>query len=143
MKMNPYLNFDGQAEEAFEFYRSVFGGEFMGGIMRMGDAPGMEKIPADEKNRVMHVALPISSEVTLMASDTLPSMGHQLKPGNSVQLSLHPESKEEADRLFQALSRDGKVEMGMHDSFWGAYFGSFTDKFGINWMINYEKPHSS
>lgn len=136
-KVNPYLNFDGKAEEAFNFYKSVFGGEFAGaGIMRMGDAPGCENITAEEKNRVMHVSLPIGDGAVLMASDTMPSMGHELKVGNNNYISLHPDSKEEADRLFAGLSAGGKVEMPMEDMFWGDYFGSFQDKYGVQWMIN-------
>ena len=138
-KMNPYLNFDGKAEEAFNFYKSVFGGEFMGGLSRMRDAPGMENLSEDEKNRVMHVALPISDGYTLMASDSIPSMGQELVEGNNYYVSLHPDSKDEADRLFNGLSAGGTVEMPMEDTFWNAYFGTFKDKFGINWMINYDK----
>lgn len=138
-KMNPYLNFDGKAEEAFTFYKSVFGGEFLGEVYRMDTAPGSENLPENERNRVMHIALPIDANTTLMASDILPSAGHVLSEGNNVQLSLHPESREEADNLFSALSEGGNVEMPMEDTFWGAYFGSFTDKFGIKWMINQEQ----
>jgi PhnB protein len=137
-KMNPYLNFDGKTEEAFNFYKSVFGGEFMGGIHRMSDAPGTENLSEEEKNRVMHIALPINEHTTLMASDIICSAGHVLKEGNSVQISLHPDSREEADKLFNGLSAGGAVEMPMEDTFWGAYFGSFKDKFGIQWLINYD-----
>ncbi|MCH5598609.1 VOC family protein [Niabella ginsengisoli] len=138
LKLNPYLNFDGNTEEAFNFYKTVFGGEFAGeGIMKMGGAPGTENLSEEEKNRVMHVSLPIGNGQTLMASDIVLSMGHKLNTGNNVYLSLHPDSKEEADRLFNALSEGGKVEMPMEDQFWGDYFGSFVDKFGIGWMINY------
>ncbi|MBZ4190403.1 VOC family protein [Niabella beijingensis] len=136
-KLNPYLNFDGTAEAAFNFYRSVFGGEFLGGgIMRMNTAPGTEQLPEEEKNRVMHVALPVGDSV-LMASDIVPSMGHKLTVGNSNYISIFPESREEADRLFKELSEGGKVEMPLADQFWGDYFGSFEDKFGVYWMINY------
>lgn len=135
-KMNPYLNFDGNALEAFNFYKSVFGGEFTG-VHKMGDAPGCENLPEEEKNRVMHIALPLDEHTTLMASDIMPSAGHVLKVGNNVHLSLHPKSKEEADRLFKGLSEGGEVEMEMQDTFWGAYFGNFRDKYGINWMINF------
>lgn len=141
-KMNPYLNFDGKAEEAFTFYKSVFGGEFLGDIYRMDGAPGSENLPENERSRVMHIALPIDGHTTLMASDILPSAGHKLTEGNNVQLSLHPESREEADRLFNALSAGGQVEMPMEDTFWGAYFGSFTDKYGIKWMINQEQARN-
>ena len=101
--------------------------------------PGGENMPADEKNRVMHVALPINDQGdVLMGSDTVPSMGHVLSEGNNVQISLHPDSREEADKLFKGLSAGGKVEMEMQDTFWGAYFGSLIDKFGIRWMVNYQ-----
>lgn len=136
MKVNPYLNFDGQAEEAFNFYKSVFGGEFSG-IMKMKEAPGTENLSEEEQNRVMHVSLPIGKDIVLMASDILPSMGHKLVKGNNNYISLHSGSKEEADRLFKGLSADGDIEMPMEDQFWGDYFGSFTDKFGICWMINF------
>ena len=134
-KMNPYLNFDGKALEAFNFYKSVFGGEFTD-VHKIGDAPGCENLPEEEKNRVMHIALPIDENTTLMASDIIPSAGHVPKEGNNVHLSLHPETKEEADRLFKGLSEGGKVEMEMQDTFWGAYYGNFRDKYGIHWMVN-------
>ena len=138
-KMNPYLNFDGKTEEAFNFYKSVFGTEFMGPMNKMGDMPGCENMPANEKNRIMHVALPVGDQGdVLMGSDTMPSMGHKYEEGNNVQISLHPTTKEEADKLFKGLSAGGSVEMEMQDTFWGAYFGAFTDKFGIRWMINYQ-----
>ncbi|GAA4439471.1 VOC family protein [Ravibacter arvi] len=138
-KINPYLNFDGQAEAAFNFYKSVFGGEFLGGIHRMGDAPGTESLSEDEKNRVMHIALPIGNDL-LMASDIIPSMGHVLKVGNNNYVSIFPDSREEADRLFNGLSAGGTVEMPLADQFWGDYYGSFTDKFGIGWMVNFTAP---
>ena len=137
-KLQPYLNFDGTAEEAMNFYKSVFGGEFAGnGIMRMSGAPGTENLPENEKNRVMHVSLPISDGVVLMASDIIPSMGHKLTQGNGNYICIAPDSKQEADRLFKGLSAGGVVEMPMADQFWGDYFGSFKDKYGVYWMINY------
>jgi len=136
-KLNSYLNFDGNAEEAFIFYKSVFGGEFAGGIMRMGEAPGGENITEAEKDRVMHVALPITGGDVLMASDTMPSAGQKLVVGNNNYICISPESKEEADRLFAGLSEGGEVEMPMQDQFWGDYFGSFKDKYGVCWMISY------
>lgn len=136
-KMNPYLNFDGTAEAAFTFYKSVIGGEFPA-IHKIGEAPGTENLPADEKNRVMHISLPIDAHTTLMASDIIPSAGHKLVEGNNVHISLHPESREEADRLYNGLSAGGTIEMALQDTFWGAYFGSFKDKFGIQWMINFD-----
>ncbi|WP_300598458.1 VOC family protein [Niabella sp.] len=141
-KLNPYLNFDGNAEDAFNFYKSVFGGEFVGGVMRIGDAPGSENLSEEDKKRVMHVALPVGGDL-LMASDIVPSMGHKLTVGNNNYISIFPESREEADRLFNALSQGGKIEMPMADQFWGDYFGSFQDQFGIGWMINYSSRQES
>jgi len=138
-KINPYLNFDGNTEEAFNFYKSVFGGEFMGGIMRMGQAPGMENIAENEKDRVMHVSLPILGGYMLMGSDIVPSAGHKLTVGNNAYISIHPDSMEEADRIFNKLSAGGEIEMPMENQFWGDYFGSFKDKYGVCWMINYNK----
>lgn len=138
MKTNPYLNFDGQAEEAFEFYKSVFGGEFKAN-MKMSEMPGAEKMSANEQDRVMHIALPIGKDTLLMASDIVPSAGHKLEKGNQMYISLHPESREEADRIFNGLSKGGNIEMPMEDQFWGDYFGSFIDKFGIGWMVNFNK----
>ncbi|ANH82098.1 glyoxalase [Niabella ginsenosidivorans] len=135
-KLNPYLNFDGTTEEAFTFYKSVFGGEFLGGIMRMNAVPGMEKLPENEQNRVMHVALPVGDSV-LMASDICPSMGHKMNQGNNSYISITVDSREEADRLFKELTEGGKVEMPMTDMFWGDYWGSFADRFGVQWMISY------
>lgn len=135
-KLNPYLNFDGQAEEAFNFYKSVFGGEFLGEIHRIGSAPGTEGLPENERNRVMHIALPIGNDL-LMAADIIPSAGHRLIEGNNNYISIFPDSREEAERLFTGLSEGGEVEMPLEDQFWGDYFGSFTDKFGVKWMVNY------
>lgn len=135
-KLNSYLNFDGQAEEAFNFYKSVFGGEFAGEIHRMGNAPGMEQLSEDSKKRVMHIALPIGGDL-LMGSDTIPEFGQALVKGNNNYVSIFPESREDAERIFNGLSAGGKVEMPLEDQFWGDYFGSFEDKFGIGWMVNY------
>lgn len=135
--MNPYLNFDGKAEEAFNFYKSVFGGEFSG-VHRMADMPHGENLPENEKNRIMHISLPINEHATLMASDIIPSAGHVLNEGNNVHISLHPSSREETEHLFNGLSEGGSIEMPLEDTFWGAYFGSFKDKFGIYWMVNFE-----
>lgn len=134
-KISPYLNFDGNARQAFEFYKSVFGGEFLD-LNIMSEAPGTEQLPDEEKNRIMHISLPIGSNTILMASDILPSAGYKLTVGNNVHLSLHPETREEADRLFNGLSAGGTVVMPMADQFWGAYFGHLTDAFGVSWMIN-------
>ena len=140
MKVNPYLNFDGRAEEAFNFYKSVFGGEFSG-KMKMDEAPGGDELPQEEQNRLMHISLSIGKNTILMGSDIFPSMGQTLKEGNNLYISLHPESKEDADRLFKNLSAGGEIEMPMEDQFWGDYFGSFIDKFGIGWMINFNPEY--
>jgi len=137
---NIYLNFENQTEEAFLFYKSVFGTEFVGEMGRMGDVPledGQSELSEEEKNLVMHVSLPILGGLQLMGSDVPESMGMKVRKGNNVSISLHPDTKEEADRLFKALSKGGKVEMPMADAFWGDYFGACTDKFGINWMVNF------
>lgn len=138
MKLSSYLNFDGNGEEAMNFYKKVFGVEFAGeGIMRMADMPGSEgKIPEDMKNRLLHATLPIGDDF-LMASDTMPGMGGPpFKAGNNNYICIAPDTKEEADRLFNELSAGGNVEMPMSQEFFG-YFGSFIDKFGTPWMINY------
>ena len=137
--INPYLNFMGNTEEAFNFYKSVFGGEFAG-FQRFKDVPGSENMPAEDQEKIMHVALPIGQGNVLMGTDTLESMGHSLAIGSNISLSISADSKEEADQLFNGLSEGGKVEMPMDDAFWGAYFGMFTDKFGVQWMINYDYP---
>lgn len=136
-KLHTYLNFDGKTEAAFTFYRSVFGGEFSH-FVRFGEVPmqGVD-LPDDEQERIMHVSLPIGEVSVLMGSDTLPSLGQTLRPGNNFYVSIHPDSKEEADRLFAGLSAGGKVEMPMADQAWGDYYGSFADQYGVNWMINY------
>lgn len=138
MILNPYLNFDGNAEEAFRFYHAVLGGEFF--LQKMSDAPGTENLPENEKNRAMHVAISIGNGQHLMASDCLPSAGHVLNVGNNNYISITPKIREEADKVFNGLSAGGKIEMPMADMFWGDYFGSFTDKFGVCWMINYTNP---
>lgn len=140
MKVHVYLNFDGNAEEAFNFYKSVFGGEFIAN-MKMGEAPGSEKMDKSEQNRTMHISLPLGEHAVLMASDIVPSAGHVLKQGNNNYISIHPDSREEADRLFNGLSKGGTVEMPMEDQFWGDYFGSFIDKYGIHWMINHNEEY--
>lgn len=138
-KFNPYLNFAGNTEEAFNFYKSVFGGEFTS-IVRFKDMP-MEgvNIPKEDENKIMHVGLLIGKDQTLMATDTLESLGQKLTLGNNVYISIHPDSKEEADKLFNGLSESGKIEMPIADQPWGDYYGSFADKFGIQWMINYHE----
>lgn len=138
--LNPYLNFMGNTEEAFNFYKSAFGGEFIGGINRFKDTPDGAKMSPADQQKVMHVALPIGKGNTLYGTDMLESMGHKLNVGNNFSISINAESKAEADKLFNALSAGGKIEMPIQDSFWGAYFGMFADKFGIRWMVNYDYP---
>ncbi|MEZ4194969.1 MAG: VOC family protein [Candidatus Paceibacterota bacterium] len=138
-KVSIYLNFDGQTEEAFLFYQSVFGTEFQGDISRMGQVPaqdGMPELSEDEKNLVMHVALPLMNDFVLMGTDIVPSMGMSLVQGNNVYINLMPDTRAETEKLFKALSDGGKVEMELQDMFWGDYYGSCTDKFGTRWMFN-------
>lgn len=140
-RINAYLTFDGTCEEAFNFYKSVFGGDFPM-VGKFGDMPPQEGMPpiSDEvKNRIMHMSLPISAETVLMGSDTMPGI-HDHQVGNNISLSINTDSREEADRIFNGLSAGGKVSMPLADTFWGAYFGMWTDKFGINWMVNYDDP---
>ena len=138
--INPYLNFDGNCEEAMSFYRSVFGGEFQGPILRWGEAPGCEEfnLADEDKGKVMHMALPISDGNVVMASDSLKGLGPQLSVGNNVSIAIGLKNRAEADQLFNGLSEGGLVQMPMSDAFWGGYFGSFVDRFGINWLINAE-----
>jgi PhnB protein len=135
MKVNPYLNFDSKAEEAFKFYQSVFGGELF--IQKMSSAPGIENLPEEEKNLIMHVSLSIGDGQFLMASDIVKSMGHVLHMGNNNYISISPNSRDEATRIFNGLSEGGTIEMPLDDMFWGDYFGSFKDKYGVCWMINF------
>ena len=139
-RVSTYLNFANNTEEVFNFYKTVFGGEFTApGIRRMGDMPPMDGMPpvADElKKLVMHVELPITGGHILMGTDAPEQMGFNVKFGNNIYINLEPDTREETKRLFDALSPGGKVEMELQDMFWGAYFGSCTDKYGIQWMFN-------
>lgn len=135
-----YLNFPGNTEKAFEFYKSVFKTEFtQGGIQRFGDVPanaGMPPVDDAVKKMVLHVELPITANHILMGTDAPKEMGFNVIQGNNMHISIEPETREEAKRIFDALSAGGNISMPLQEMFWGAYFGSFTDKFGINWMIN-------
>lgn len=131
-----YLTFNDNCRAAFEFYRSVFGGEFSF-IQTFADAPHDIGVSADKGDLIMHVSLPIGSGV-LMGSDS--GFGPEVTSGNNFSVSIHPDSREQADDLFAKLAAGGAVTMPMEEQFWGAYFGSCTDRFGINWMINYELP---
>lgn len=137
-----YLNFDGKTEEAFLFYRKVFKTEFLGkGIERFGDLPPSPEQPpvAEEiKKMVLHVELPITGNHVLMGTDAPKEMGFRLSKGNNMHICIEPETRTEADRLFNELSAGGEVTMPMADMFFGAYFGEFSDQYGINWMINFQ-----
>lgn len=141
--VNVYLTFDGICEEAFTFYKKVFGGEFtyLGRFKDMPPMDGMPPVPESQAERVMHVSLPVSTETILMGSDSGGEWGPKLEVGNNISVSISTGTKDEANRLFNELSAGGKVNMPMQSTFWGDYFGTFTDKFGINWMVSFaEKP---
>jgi PhnB protein len=138
--VNVYLTFNGNCEEAFHFYQSVFGGNFPY-VGRFGDMPPQENmppLPEEHKNRIMHMSLPISKETTIQGSDTGGEWSNQLVVGNNFSVSINTDNEAEADRLFNGLSAGGNVTMPMSKTFWGSYFGMFNDKFGINWMISCE-----
>ncbi len=139
--VNIYLTFNGNCKEAFDFYKSVFGGEYpyigtFGEIPKEGNYKPMSE---EDANKIMHVTLPISKETCLMGSDTGGEWVSNYKEGNNFSISINAESRDEADRLFNSLSAGGHVTMPMNNTFWGAYFGMFTDKFGINWMVNFDE----
>jgi PhnB protein len=138
-RVSTYLNFMGNTEAAFTFYKEVFGTEFIGEIQRMGDVPsnpGMPPLSEAEQHMVMHVKLPIMGGHVLMGTDMIESMGHHLRIGNNTTLMLEPDDRAEADRLFNVLSADSTESAGMMEMFWGAYWGVCLDRFGIRWMIN-------
>jgi PhnB protein len=139
-RVSTYLNFSSYTEEAFNFYKTVFGGEFTSpGIQRIGQVPpqeGMSPISDELKNMVMHVELPITGGHLLMGTDAPEQMGFKVSFGNNVYINLEPDTRKETKRLFDALCAGGKAEMELQDMFWGAYFGSCTDKFGVQWMFN-------
>lgn len=136
---NTYLTFNGNCEEAFNFYKSVFGGEFSY-IGRFGEMPESDdyKVSEADKNKIMHVSLSIGSSI-LMGSDTGAEWAPNYKQGNNFSISISADSKAEADKIFNALSKDGQVTMPMDNTFWGDYFGMLTDKFGINWMMSFNE----
>ena len=138
-RVSTYLNFPRNTEEAFNFYKSVFGGEFGGGrIARFGDIPPQEGMPMpdSDKNLVMHIELPILGGHILMATDAPETMGFKMNFGNNVHINLEPDTRKETKELYDALSANGKITMPLQDMFWGAYYGSCTDKFGVQWMFN-------
>jgi PhnB protein len=138
--VNPYLNFLGNTEEAFNFYRSVFGGEFTV-VQRFKDTPHGAQMSDADKEKIMHIALPIGNNITIMGTDALESMGQTLSFGTNFSLCIHPGSEEEANKYFNAIAVGGKVGMPLEKMFWGAYFGMLTDKFGVQWMVNYDPNH--
>ena len=140
-RVSTYLNFANNTEEAFLFYKSVFKTEFVGPIMRFGDGPpdpGQPPMPAAQAKLVMHVALPILGGHVIMGTDAPEAMGFKLSQGNNVYINLEPDTRAETDRLFAALGKDGEVEQPLQEMFWGAYWGSLTDRFGVKWMFNCE-----
>ncbi|MFM9984413.1 MAG: VOC family protein [Flavobacteriales bacterium] len=139
--INPHINFNGNAEEAFNFYKSVFGGEFAN-IVRFKDLASEEfQVSEKEENKIMHIALPIGKSNVLMANDVPEFMGTVNERENRSKISISAESKEEADNLFNGLSVGGEIEMPMADSPWGSYFGMFRDKYGIEWMVDYDPKY--
>jgi PhnB protein len=138
-RVSTYLNFTRSTEEAFLFYQSVFKTEFAGPIMRFNDGPpcpGQPPLPAADAKLVMHVALPILGGHMLMGSDAPESMGFKVNMGNNSYINLEPDTRAETDRLFAALSAGGKVDMPLQEMFWGSYWGTLTDRFGVQWMFN-------
>jgi PhnB protein len=139
-KVSTYLNFPRCTEEAFNFYKSIFGGEFSGGgIARFGDIPvpeGMPPLAEEDKNLIMHIELPILGGHVVMGTDAPKSMGFSVNRGNNMHIMLEPDSKAETKRLFDTLSSGGKITMELQIMFWEAYYGSCTDKFGVQWMFN-------
>ena len=143
-KINPYLHFLGNTEEVFNFYKSVFGGEFAA-VMRFGDMQGQEgceNLSDEDKQKIMHIALPLADGHVLMATDAVGEYANDAVIGNNISLSVSADTKEEAEKVFNGLADGGDVTMPLGDTFWNAYFGMCKDKFGINWMVNYDYPQS-
>lgn len=140
---NTYLNFNGNCEEAFNFYKSVFGGEFSY-LGKFDEMPESEefKVPEVDKNKIMHISLPIGSSI-LMGSDTIGEGASSFVQGNNFSISITADSKEEADKLFNDLALNGQVTMPLENTFWGDYFGMLTDKFGINWMVSFNEKQQN
>ncbi|MFM2077953.1 MAG: hypothetical protein RJA49_1843 [Actinomycetota bacterium] len=138
-RVSTYLNFMGNTQEAFTFYREVFGTDFIGEIQRMGDVPSNPDVPPLselEQQMVMHIELPILGGHVLMGTDMIRSLGHQLHIGNNTTVMLEPDTRDDADRLYGLLSQGSTEATGMMEMFWGAYWGVCLDRFGIRWMIN-------
>jgi len=139
--INPYLTFSGNCEEVFEFYKAAFGGEFAAKV-RFKDTQTEQPMPVDEGEKIMHVSLPIGKGTLLMGSDMPKSMG-AVTPGNLFSISVNTDSENEATTIFNKLSSGGKVSMPLQKTFWGAFFGMFTDKFGVRWMVSYDYQQPS
>ncbi|WP_167615108.1 VOC family protein [Maribellus sediminis] len=138
-QINPYIHFNGNAEEAFTFYKSVFGGEFAM-IMRFKEMPGVPEgsFSESEADKIMHIALPIGESDVLMGSDTPQSLGKHNENETRSKISISAETRDEADKLFKGLSEGGKIEVPIADSPWGSYFGMFRDKYGIEWIVDFD-----
>lgn len=136
-RINAYLNFPGNTEEAMNFYKSVFGGEFTV-FQRFGEIPGGEKMSDEDQRKIMNISLPLNDGSVLMATDALESMGQELIVGNNFYLSVQAASEKEADVIFEKLSVGGEVKLAMNKAFWNAYFGMFVDRFGIQWMVTFD-----
>lgn len=134
-----YLHFNGDSEKAMNFYKKVFGGDFLA-VQRYGDVPGSEKMSEEDKMKMIHISLKLTETTTLMASDIVTRMDESVQFGSNFHICLQAASEKEADKLFAGLSDEGKIEMPMSNTFWGAYFGMCLDKFGIKWMVNYTEP---
>jgi PhnB protein len=137
-----YLHFNGNSAQAFSFYKTIFGGNYIA-EQRYKDMPGGEKMNAADQEKMMHISLKLTPSTTLMASDILSNEEGDLKMGNNFHICLQADNEKEADKLFQALSSDGRIEMPMNKTFWGAYFGMCQDKFGLLWMINFTYPQKN
>lgn len=135
--INIYLNFPGTAEEAFNYYKSIFGGEIRV-VQRFKDTPEAGQVPPADANKLMHIAMSVGTNMMLMATDALESKGHKLTMGNNFHISVSTQSEDETRKIFNALSMGGKVEVPLEKMFWGAYFGMCTDKFGVQWMVSYD-----
>ncbi|TDF37342.1 VOC family protein [Alteromonadaceae bacterium M269] len=136
MSLSTYLMFNGSCRQAFEFYRTVFNSDFQV-IQTFADAPPDMNVPDEDKDNIMHVSLPIGSSI-LMGSDTCSSFGPPATIGDNFSISYSPESKEDCNNIFEKLSHGGEVTMPLQDTFWGSYFGSLKDQFGVQWMLNFD-----
>ena len=140
-KITAYVNYNGTCEEAFNFYASVFKDSSLS-FDRFSSMPNADQVPESDQNKIMHASLTLGEQGLLMGSDVVQGMGGEVVFGNNFGLTLQPDSEEEAIRLFNALSEGGTVTMPLEKTFWNATFGMFVDKFGINWMVNYDHPQA-